>query len=229
MKLKLLEKIQRTPDVISFIFEPVEPITWKAGQYLHWVLHHEPTDDRGSDRWFTISSAPFEKHIMITTRFTKKKGSSFKNKLQTLVVGKSQMEISYLEGDFTLDDPNKDCVFIAGGIGITPFRSMIKQLDHDKKPINVNLLYANKDQNIVFKEELEEIASRNPNFKINYIFSPEHIDETKIKQLITDISNKTFYVSGPEPMVEDLLSMLKNMGIKDENLKGDWFPNYPKF
>ncbi len=235
MKLKLLEKIQRTPDVISFIFEPVEPITWKAGQYLHWVLHHEPTDDRGSDRWFTISSAPFEKYIMITTRITKDKGlsaqagSSFKSKLQTLVVGKSQMEVSYLEGDFVLDDPNKDYVFIAGGIGITPFRSIIKQLDHDEKPINVELLYANKDKHIVFKEELEEIASRNSNFKINYIFSPEHIDETKIKQLITDISNKAFYVSGPESMVEDLLAMLKNMGIKEENLKGDWFPNYPKF
>ncbi|CAN5292129.1 FAD-dependent oxidoreductase [soil metagenome] len=227
MKLKLIDKIQQTPDVVSFIFEPQEPLTWVAGQYLHYVLHHEPTDDRGSDRWFTVSSAPFEKHIVITTRLTKDKGSSFKNKLESLPIGKN-IEISHLEGDFTVEDSTKELVFIAGGIGITPFRSILVQLDHDQKPINVNLLYANHDQNIVFKDELEEIASRNPNFKIHYIFSPEHIDEDKIKKLVPDYENKTYYVSGPEIMVEVILELLRKIDIKEENLKGDWFPNYTR-
>src|SRR5690348_4256237 len=119
MKLKLIEKKQETPDVTSFIFTPSEPITWKAGQFIHYVLHHEPTDERGSDRWFTNSAAPFENNVRITTRFSGDKGSSFKKKLFSLVEGKN-IEISLVSGDFTLDDPEREHVFVAGGIGITP-------------------------------------------------------------------------------------------------------------
>ncbi|HVZ12727.1 MAG TPA: FAD-dependent oxidoreductase [Patescibacteria group bacterium] len=226
MLLKLIEKKQEAPDVTTFVFEPQEKIEWLPGQYLHYVLHHEPTDDRGSDRWFTNSASPFEKNIHITTRHATEKSSTFKTELFKLEVDK-EIEISFVEGDFTLDDPEKDHVFIAGGIGVTPYRSILKQLDHDKKPINITLLYANRDQNVVFKEEFEEIASRNPSFKIHYIYSPEHIDETKIKELIPDINKPIFYVSGPEPMVDALSNMLKGMGIAANHIKGDWFPGYP--
>ncbi|HEX7042867.1 MAG TPA: FAD-dependent oxidoreductase [Patescibacteria group bacterium] len=226
MELKLIEKRQETKDVTSFIFAPSEPLSWKAGQFLHYVLHHRPTDDRGSDRWFTNSAAPFENHIRITTRQSTDNSSSFKKKLFSLVEGKS-IEISTVEGDFTLDDPSKKHVFIAGGIGITPFRSILTQLNHEKEQINVTLLYANKDQNIVYKEELETIAKANPNFKIYYIFSPEHIDEKKIRELVSDIQNSIFYVSGPEPMVDSLGELLKQMGVLEDHLKQDWFPGYP--
>lgn len=226
MKLKLTEKKTVTPDVTSFIFEPQEPLSWQAGQFLHYVLHHEPTDDRGSDRWFTISAAPFEGHVMITTRFSEK-SSSFKQKLQSLAIGKS-IEVSYKEGDFILEDLNKQYVFIAGGIGITPFRSMLVQMYHDQQPINVTLLYANRDNNIVFKEELEAIAEKNPNFKIHYILSPEHVDEAKIRELVPDLTTPLFYISGPEPMVDNLGEMLKKMGIAEDHIKQDWFPGYPQ-
>jgi len=225
MKLKLIEKKQEAPDVTTFIFTPAESLVWKPGQFLHYVLHHEPTDDRGSDRWFTNSAAPFETHVRITTRFSGDNGSSFKKKLFDLVEGKS-IEISLVSGDFTLDDPNQDHVFIAGGIGVTPFRSILKQLDHDKKPINVTLLYSNRNQNIVYKDELEEIAKSNTTFKIHYIFSPEHIDEKKIRELIPYLQKAIFYVSGPEPMVNSLGETLKKIGIAEDHLKQDWFPGY---
>ncbi|SRR5258708_9141617 len=228
MKLKLIEKIQRTEDVVSFVFEPHEILTWQAGQFLHYVMHHEPTDDRGSDRWFTISSAPFEKVVWITTRLTKEKGSSFKNKLQTLAIGKN-IEISYLEGDFVINDPEKNYIFIAGGIGITPFRSIIKELEFEKKPINITLLYANRDKNIVFKDEFEKIAETSPSFKIHYIINPEHVDEAKINELVPDFKNKIFYISGPEAMVESLGEMLGKMGINKENIRQDWFPGYNNY
>jgi ferredoxin-NADP reductase len=226
MKLKLIEKKQETSEVTSFIFEPSESITWQPGQYLHYVLHHRPTDDRGSDRWFTNSAAPFENHVRITTRQATEKSSTFKQKLFALNEGKN-IEVSVVEGDFTLDDPEKEHVFIAGGIGVTPFRSILKQLDHDKKPINVTLLYANRDQNIVFKEELETIAANNPNFTIHYIFSPEHVDEQKIREYIHDLTKPIFYISGPEPMVDTLIETLKKMDIAEDHIKGDWFPGYP--
>ncbi len=228
MYLKLIEKKQEVPGVTTFIWEPDPtdtPYEFVPGQYAHYVLHHLPTDDRGSDRWFTIAAAPYEKHLQTTTRFTDEKGSSFKKHLKALEVGK-WIEISVIEGDFTLNDPEKDYVFIAGGIGITPYRSIILQLTHDKKPINITLLYANRDENIVFKQELEQIAKDNPNFKIHYILSPEHIDETRVKELIPDISKPIFYVSGPEPMVKALVDMLKKMGIDEDHVKQDEFPNY---
>jgi ferredoxin-NADP reductase len=226
MKLKLIEKRQETSDVTTFIFEPTEPLRWQAGQYLHYVLHHEPTDDRGSDRWFTNAAAPFEEHVRITTRLTEGKGSSFKKKLFSLVESK-KIEMSVVEGDFVVEDPNQEYVFIAGGIGITPFRSILKQLDHDKEPINVTLLYSNRDQNVVYKEELEEIAKNNPQFKIHYIFSPEHIGEEKMRSLIPDLQKPLFYISGPEPLVDSLGEVLKKMGVQEDHIKQDWFPGYP--
>lgn len=225
MKLQLIERKVEAPNVESFIFQPKDPLSWIAGQFLHYVAHHEPTDDRGSDRWFTNSAAPFEGHVMLTTRFAEEKGSSFKNKLRNLAVGKS-LEISYVEGDFILDEPEKEHVFIAGGIGITPFRSILKQLAYEKKPINVTLLYSNRDQDVVFKDELEAIAKDNPSFKIHYIFSPEHIDEEKIKKCVEDIRTPIFYISGPEPMVESIGNLLKEMGVMEEQIRQDWFPGY---
>lgn len=226
MKLQLTERKKEANNVESFIFQPKEVLHWTAGQFLHYVVHHEPTDDRGSDRWFTISSAPSEGHVMLTTRFTDEKSSSFKNKLKSLVVGKS-VEMSYLDGDFVIEDPSNEFVFIAGGIGITPFRAILKQMAYEKKLINVTLLYSNRDQDIVFKDELEAIAKDNPTFKIHYIFSPEHIDEEKIKQFVPDITVPIFYISGPEPMVDTIGELLKTLGVTEDHLKQDWFPGYP--
>lgn len=226
MKLKLVKRKQETSDVTSFIFLPSEPLKWIAGQFLHYVLHHRPTDERGSDRWFTNSAAPFENHVQITTRFASNKSSSFKKKLFALQIG-DEIETSFVEGDFTLDDPQKEHVFIAGGIGITPFRSILAQLHFEKKPIHVTLLYANRDTNIVYKDELEALAANHPTFFIHYIFSPQHIDEKKIRELVPDIHKPIFYVSGPEPMVDSLGETLKQMGITEDHIKQDWFPGYP--
>ena len=227
MKLKLLEKRQETQDVTSFIFEYPKETIYQAGQFFHYVLHHRPTDDRGSDRFFTNAAAPFEQQVRITTRETKNAGSSFKKKLFSLVEGKG-IEVSNVSGDFVLGDLQKEYVFIAGGIGITPFRSMLVQLKHEKHMASITLLYANKDkESVVYKEELENIAKEFSAFSIQYVFSPEHIDEQKIKKLIPDFSKKIFYISGPELMVDSLGETLKTMGLTDEQIKQDWFPGYP--
>lgn len=225
MKLDLVERRTEVPGVETFVFEPREPLSWKPGQYLHYVLHHEPTDNRGSDRWFTVASAPFEKRVQITTRFADDTSSSFKKKLFSLVPGKS-IEMSVAEGDFVIEDPALEYVFIAGGIGITPFHSMLKQADHDGVRLNVTLLYGNRDENIVFKGELEGFAKNNPNLRINYLLNPQKIDEASIKENVSDLAKPLFYVSGPAPMVFALQETLKQMGVEESRIKLDDFPGY---
>ena len=226
MKLILAARRKESPGVVSFIFKPQEPLQWKAGQFLHYVLNHESTDDRGSDRWFTIASAPFEKHVMITTHLAAKHGSTFKKTLQALKLG-GEIEISDLDGDFIISDPGKEFVFIAGGIGITPFRAILKQAEHDRKKLRVTMLYANRKHVAAYKKEFDAMAKRNRHLRIHYLFHPQRIDKKTVRELVPDLKKPIFYVSGPEPMVESIGHMLRKMGVPATRLKQDWFPGYP--
>jgi len=225
MKLKFIGKKKEAEDSVSHIFEPQEPLTWTAGQFLIYFLPHEDPDIRGKQRFFTISSAPFEKNVILTTRIFSENRSSFKKALENLKPGEL-VDVKGPDGDFVVENPNKNYVFIAGGIGITPFRSIIVQLAHENKPLNITLLYANSTEDFVFKSEFEPLTANNANFKIHYIVSPKHIDEDIVKQTVPNLDEPIFYVSGPEKMVEDLGEMLIGMGIKEENLKQDFFPGY---
>lgn len=226
MRLKLIKRKTEVPGVESFIFAPAEPLSWRAGQFLHYVLHHRPTDERGSDRWFTVASAPFESEVMITTRFTNEKSSTFKQTLGALHIGES-IEISDIDGDFVVDDPSAELVFIAGGIGITPFHSILKEADHAGSKLRVTLIYANRNNDIVFKDELEKFAKNNPGLAIHYIVAPERVDENMLKKLVPNLQTPIFYVSGPEPMVKSLSAVLEGMGVAKEKIKQDDFPGYP--
>lgn len=225
MLLKLIDRKQEASNVFSFYFEPQEKILWAAGQFLVYKLKHKYPDLRGIQRFFTISSAPFENHIAITMHFNKDNPSTFKKSLNDMKIG-DKIEAKGPDGDFVINRPEKEYVFIAGGIGITPFRSIILDLVQKNQPLNITLLYANKTDEFPFKEELEKISSKNPSFKIYYVISPRHIDKELIKEKIEDIQSKIFYVSGPEKMVEDLGEMLKEIGIKKENIMQDYFSGY---
>jgi ferredoxin-NADP reductase len=228
MKLTLVQRKQEAPEVESFIFEPAEPLEWKAGQYLHYTLPHEHMDGRGDSRWFTIAAAPFEKRPMITTRYAGSKGSSFKNKLFSLEPG-AAIEATGPEGDFTVEDESAEFVFIAGGIGITPFHSILKQADHDGRKLDVTLLYAGRDEHAVYKEELDSFARTNPNLSIHYIMAPDIITEAVVKQYVPDLGTPFFYVSGPEPMVKSLADMLTGIGVGGAHIKLDDFPGYATY
>lgn len=155
-----------------------------------------------------------------------KKGSSFKNALQELKVGES-IEISAVEGDFTVEDATQEYIFIAGGIGITPFHSILKEADHAGVKLNVTLLYSNRDANVPYKAELEAMQKNNPALKIHYITAPGRIDETSIKKLVPGLQKPLFYISGPEPMVKSLAKVVEEMGVPAEHVKLDDFPGYP--
>jgi ferredoxin-NADP reductase len=224
MKFTLSATKQEANDTFSFIFAPEQPLQWKAGQLLRYVLNHPNPDDRGVERFFSIASAPHEKHVMLTTRFASK-GSSFKKALKKFRRGDA-IEAHDLEGDFVVDHRKKTFVFIAGGIGITPFRAILLDLEHNKKPLNVQLLYANRDNDFPYRKELEALRRRHPEFRIDYVVSPKRIDEKSIPQLVPDIKKPMLYVSGPEPMVESMNKALKKIGVPKGRIKNDFFPGY---
>lgn len=229
MKIELVGKKKETGDAVTFILKSQMPTEWKAGQFLFYTFPHQSPDERGITRYFTISSAPHEQDIWITTRINNKKPSSFKSKLLKIKVGQA-IEASDPDGDFIVENPEKKYVFIAGGIGITPYRSILLDLDHKNLPINVTLLWANSDKNFAFKDELEKLAEEHKNFKIKYFISPCHIEKEDIQKTIDELSaindKPIIYVSGPEPMVEEFGRMLKKTGIAENRIKQDFFPGY---
>ena len=224
MKFTLTATKQEASDTFAFIFAPDQSLQWKAGQLLRYVLNHPDPDDRGVERYFSIASAPHEKHVMLTTRFASK-SSSFKKALKSLRPGDA-IEAHDLEGDFVVVDPKKTFVFIAGGIGITPFRAILLDLEYNQQPLNVQLLYANRDNDFPYRKELEALKARHPKFRIDYVVSPNRIDEKSIPQLVPDIEKPILYVSGPEPMVESMDETLKKIGVPEERIKNDFFPGY---
>lgn len=224
MRLTLVEKRQETKDTKSFIFTAAADLAWKAGQYIHYKLRHAQPDDRGIERYFSISSAPFEKRVMLTCRFSQK-GSSFKRALDLLPSG-GRIEADVPEGDFVVVDASKSMAFIAGGIGITPFRSILLDLDHRNERPDILLLYANRTEDIPFRTELEQLVNRWQNFRIQYYIGDRHLDGSSIRATVPDLTKRRFYVSGPEPMVESLDRTLKALGISDSEVVNDFFPGY---
>jgi ferredoxin-NADP reductase len=225
MKFKLLNKINEADDaVITFIWEPERSLTWRAGQYIRYTLPHDNPDSRGTRRWFTIAAPPYELKPRITTRFDLGHGSSFKSKLNLLSIGDT-IEAGDPEGDF-LFDTSRPAVLIAGGIGITPFRAMILQLNDDNNDFRAHLLYGNHSEKFVFKEQLEDIAAKNSNLKLSYFSDPTRIGLKDIQKAGSDYVRPVYYLSGPEPMVEYYTTQIINSGISRDDIKTDDFPGY---
>jgi ferredoxin-NADP reductase len=225
MKFKFMRSTPVTSDVISFIFEPEEPVSWQPGQYFHYVLNHPQADDRGTKRWFTNAAAPSEGHVMISTRITTDHGSSFKQALQQLKPG-DVIEADGPEGDFTVEDFSRNYIFVAGGIGITPFRSILIEAQKQGNRIKTTLLYANRTNEIPFSEALDQLAVTNPNLKIEYVIQPDRIDGELLQRHIEAVENPIVYLSGPEPMVKSFAEQLAALGLSQDSIKTDDFPGY---
>ncbi len=215
-KLELKHKLQLAPDIFAFYFLPEKEIKFLPGQYLEWTLSHPHSDSRGTRRFFTIASSPSEPEIMLVSKFAEM-GSSFKKSLQSLPAGR-QVFANGPAGEFTLTD--KSLVFIAGGIGITPFRSMVKYLLDTNKSQDIILLYSAKTEaDFVFKDLFSQA-------KIKTVYTTNRVDEELIKKEVPDFKTRTFYVSGPEPMVQATEKILRTIGISRSHIHRDYFPGY---
>jgi len=220
--LKLIDKQNLVDNIWSFQFEPSEPLTWTPGQFMRVELIHENPDAEGPKRWFTISSAPYEKIIQITTRVT---NSTFKQALSRLSIGQQLTMTEKPDGDFVWEESSRPLIFIAGGIGITPFYSILKQRANDHMPLSVMFIYGGRDQNIPFKEEIDKWSNENTEFKTQY-FIGQPLTINKVAEVYPEIYASIVYISGPETMVEALGEELKSSGLPKDQLRQDFFPNY---
>ena len=235
--LKLKAKNQIAPDTYELTFTPDRPLKFKSGQYLEWTLGYNRPDSRGNRRYFTIASSPTEKDIKMGVKFYPN-SSSFKKSLLEMRVDKI-IVASQLAGDFVLPkNKNQKLFFIAGGIGITPFRSMIKyMLDSDEKR-QVVLFYSNKTfSDIVYTDIFDEAREKfglktvytltdSESISMSWLGQKGLITEKMIRDEVPDYKERLFYISGPRSMVIHFEDVLKKIGVKKRQIKTDFFPGY---
>jgi len=218
-------------NIQTFWFKPDKPLDYIAGQFIEMTLPHDNPDARGQKHWFTLSSSPTEPLISITTKHATGQVSTFKQTLFGLKVG-AKIAISDAMGDFVLPkDTTLPLVFVAGGIGVTPMRSMVKWLTdkHEKRPIHV-IYGARTLAEVAFRELFEEYG-----LKLDIILSEQtgnwsgrtgHLSSELILALAGRSANQLIYVSGPEPMTEKIEAGLLASGVASDKLVLDFFPGY---
>lgn len=222
IQLTLTEKENLVDNIWAFRFTPPQPLTWIPGQFIRVELDHDNPDDEGTKRFFTVSSAPYEKIVQITTRVT---DSTFKQALAALPIGGVLPMIKEPDGDFIWQNSNRPLIFIAGGIGITPFYSILKQRHHDNQPLNATLIYSGRDENLPFKAEFDKWSKAYPEFTVKYVIG-ERLTAEKLAEVYPPINSSVVYLSGPEPMVEAIGADLERSGLSHDQLEQDFFPNY---
>lgn len=225
--LALAEKKKIGDTVWDFVFKSPQKVKYQPGQYMEWTLSHPHADSRGSRRYFTLASSPTEESIRVGVKFDPN-GSSFKKALLSLKQ-KDKMVVSQLAGEFMFPkDKGEKLVFIAGGIGITPFRSMLKYLLDKNEKRSVVLFYSEKTVgDFVYKDILDK-AQKALGIKVVYVQTEKvgRLNEKTIQREVPDFNERTFYLSGPHSMVEGFRSMLLGMGVPSGKIKVDFFPGY---
>lgn len=238
--LTLLEKEKASQnDTYSFYFSRPDMFTFLPGQYLKMTLDIKENmlDDRGNSRYFTIASSPTEKDsLMITTRIMK---SAFKTALSKLTVG-DKVLCSGPYGNFVLNEKDKRArVFLAGGIGITPARSMSAYIQDTQLEIPFTIIASfSLPDDVVYYDELKQLEKTLKHFRyivtvtrpeeshISWTGETRRISDTFIKKHIEKPFDSYYYIVGPTLMVTSLYDLVKQMGVAPGNIKTENFPGY---
>jgi len=235
LKLKAREKV--ATDTYDFVFAPDKPLKFKAGQYLEWTLPHTKSDTRGNRRYFTIASSPTEAEIRMGVKFYPN-ASSFKKALAAM--GTDDVVVaSQLAGSFTLPrDITQKLVFIAGGIGVTPFRSMLKYLIDTNEKRDIIMFYSNLTAGDIAYQDVCNQAEKQLGIQTVYTLTDINqipsfwqgrtgfIDARMIAEEVSDYHDRIFYISGPQSIVTAMSEVLRKMGIKGSRIKKDFFPGF---
>lgn len=239
MRVRLREQRPETQDVMTFVFDlQGQRYFYTAGQFAYFELDDLKFDDpRGKRRHFTLSSSPTENGIVQFT--TKLRGFGLKETLRAASPG-LELSLEEARGRFVLEEnTGKSIVFLGGGIGVTPFRSMLRYATDENLEIPITLLYsAEAPEQLVFRKEFDLLPQENPRLKVVLTVSAlenaeklwlgetGRIDEAKIRAHVQDLPNTIFYTCGPPPMVQAMQELLKAMGVADEAVRVERFTGY---
>ena len=224
------EVISRTYNVTSFRFPRPPDLYYKAGQFFFVSLKK---DGKELKKHFSFSSSPTEKAYI---EFTKKlSDSDFSAALKALKPG-DWAKINAPYGKFTFEGEHKKIGLLAGGIGITPFKSICQYCTDMHLDTKVTLLYGNRKENdIAFRKELEALQQENKNLKVVFILNEADnnwkgatglITADMIKKKIPDYKETTFYTCGPPKMVEIMEKLVAQLGLPEAQLKREYFTGY---
>ena len=212
-----------------------EEVDFRPGQYF-WVelLESQHEDERGLRRHFSVVTSPTERGVLgVCTRV---RDTAFKKTLAELKVG-DEVEVEPPKGDYVLpEDTTPHYVFVAGGIGITVFRSMLRYIADTAEPYRVTLVYSNRDRaGTAFLDELSELEQRIPGLRVVLTMTEDEGWEGESRfvgpELLSDhlegeLTDHTYLVAGPPPMVEAVVGQLSEAGVPEEQVLPDRFSGY---
>ena len=235
--LRLKHKIKLAPDVYDFVFALPRRLAFQPGQYMEWTLGHDDPDSRGNRRYFTLASSPTEQELRVGVKFYPE--SSTYKKAMLAMGPESEITATQLAGDFVLPrDRTQKLVFLAGGIGITPFRSMIQYMldTHQRRP--VTLIYANKSVSDILYRDVLDRAQRELGLEVVYTLTDNRklhpswkgrvgrLTPKLIQAVVADYKNCLYYISGPNQMVDSFKDVLRDLGVPPAQIKSDFFPGF---
>lgn len=219
--IAFVSKKQIAPGAWSFNFKTLKPLEWHAGQ--HVVLFAKSPDGKRVRRAFSLSSAPGEQNITITTRIHETP-SEFKLTLKKLKKGDT-LSLRGPIGRLVVDsNPDTEYAFLATGIGITPFRAILKNMAENNIKNKVTLFFAGNKDNHFFRDELSELNAKMPHLKIKYIYYPDRLMGSTIEEQLGDkLLTTTFFLSGSSKMVKSYRRTLTGLGVSRRSIRSDTF------
>lgn len=236
-QVKLKERQTLAENTLGFIFEKPQGFAFKAGQFCSVMLPNPENKDRKEViRSLSLASPPYSNELMIVTRL---RNSAFKRSLQTLPIG-SEIQLNASYGTFTLHENEMiPAVFLTGGIGIAPIRSMLLQATKDKTSHRIFLFYSNRrPEDAVFLEELRHIQRENPFYRLiatmtqmerskqDWHEATGYIEKNMIIQYLSDLTKPIYYIVGPSQMVKALRETLTILGVMETNIRTEEFAGY---
>jgi ferredoxin-NADP reductase len=236
MRALIKEKQEVAKGTLLVTFDLLgEELDFRPGQYFFVTLpdvgHH---DDRGLRRHITVVTSPNEKGVLGFA--TRMRDSALKRSLRELAVG-TEVEVEQPKGDFVLPDAtSRPLVFVAGGIGITVFRSMLRYVHEERLPYRVTLLYSNRDrESTAFLDELQQLEQQIPAFRLILTMTQDpgwegesrKVDAQFFKEYLEqDLNQYAFLVAGPPGMTEGVQTALDEAGVREENVIAERYSGY---
>ena len=222
---------------MAFHFEKPGGFSFKAGQFGDFTLINPvETDTEGNTRGFSLASAPYEDTLMFATRM---RDTAFKRVLRTMEIG-TEVSLDAPYGSFSLHNNSRiPAVFLTGGIGVTPVRSIVLQAAHDNLPHQIFLFDSNrKPEDSAFLNELMEAQKKNPNYTFigtmtemdksgaKWDAETGYITKAMLEKYVGDLTLPIYYLAGPASMVTAMRKTLNEAGVDDDNIRTEEFSGY---